>query len=151
MKEAGITIRAGIDPDKSCKYAYEINNDAEFIGEDIAKISGDDLEKIWDKDDIRILVGCAPCQPFSTHSNKVKDKELGGKWFLLNEYLRLVEESKPLIISMETVTNLSNKDVFHHFVQRLEEIGYKVSYKKVYCPDYGIPLIEKKENYQCQS
>ncbi len=137
--EAGITVKAGIDSDKSCKYAYEINNKAKFIGEDIAKISGNDLKKIWGKDNIKILVGCAPCQPFSTHSNKVKDKELGSKWFLLNEYLRLVEESKPMVISMENVTNLANKDVFQHFVQRLEEIGYNVSYKKVFCPDYGIP------------
>ncbi|NMA30718.1 MAG: DNA cytosine methyltransferase, partial [Candidatus Methanofastidiosa archaeon] len=102
-------------------------------------ISGRDLNEIWGKDNIKVLVGCAPCQPFSTHSNKIKDKELGSKWYLLNEYLRLIEETNPLVVSMENVTNLANKDIFHDFVQRLEEMKYIVSYKKVFCPDYGIP------------
>ena len=36
----------GIDFDKSCKYAYEANNDAIFIGEDISKIKGKDIKNM---------------------------------------------------------------------------------------------------------
>jgi DNA (cytosine-5)-methyltransferase 1 len=93
LKQAGIDVKAGIDFDKSCKYAYEINNNAKFIGEDITKITGDDLKKLWGKSKIKVLVGCAPCQPFSTHSNKIKNKENNDKWNLLNEYLRLIEKT----------------------------------------------------------
>jgi len=139
LKQSGINVKAGIDFDKGCKYAYETNNDAKFIGEDITKITGKDLKKLWGKKKIKILVGCAPCQPFSTHSNKVKDKENGDKWNLLNEYLRLIGETKPLVLSMENVPNLANKDVFLNFVSRLKELGYFVSYKNIFCPDYGIP------------
>ena len=139
LKQSGIDVKAGIDFDKSCRYAYETNNDAKFVGEDIAKITGDDLTKIWGNNTIKVLVGCAPCQPFSTHSNKVKDKENGDKWNLLNEYLRLVRETKPLVLSMENVTNLANKDIFADFVNGLKELGYYISYRKVFCPDYGIP------------
>ncbi|GAB6012638.1 DNA cytosine methyltransferase [Viscerimonas tarda] len=139
LKKAGIDVKAGIDFDKSCKYAYEVNNNAKFIGEDIAKIKGTELKEIWGNSKIPVLVGCAPCQPFSTHSNKVKDKESGDKWNLLNEYLRLVEETKPSILSMENVPNLANKEIFFQFVCRLKELGYNVSYKNVFCPDYGIP------------
>ena len=139
LKNAGIEVLAGIDFDKSCKFAYESNNDAQFIGEDVSKITGKDLNVIWGENKIKILVGCAPCQPFSTHSNKVKDKENGDKWNLLNEYLRLVEETETLVLSMENVPNLSNKDIFSNFVTRLTELGYFVSYKNVFCPDYGIP------------
>lgn len=139
LKQSGIEVKAGIDFDKSCRYAYETNNNATFVGEDIAKITGDDLKKLWGENKIKVLVGCAPCQPFSTHSNKIKDKENGDKWNLLNEYLRLVEETKPLVLSMENVTNLANKDIFLNFVNGLKELGYFISYKKVFCPDYGIP------------
>ncbi len=139
LKKAGIKVRAGIDLDTSCKYAYEKNNKAKFIGEDISKINGEDLAKFWKEDEIKVLVGCAPCQPFSAHSNKVKNKEGGDKWNLLNEFLRIAEETKPSIISMENVPNLSNKDIFTNFVNNLKELGYNVTYKNVYCPDYGIP------------
>lgn len=139
LNKAGIKIRAGIDLDKSCEYAYKTNNKAKFIAEDISKIFKKDIEKFWKEDEIKILVGCAPCQPFSTHSNKVKDKENGDKWNLLNEFIRLVEETEPSIISMENVTNLSNKQIFKEFVSKLEHLNYTVSYKNVFCPDYGIP------------
>jgi DNA (cytosine-5)-methyltransferase 1 len=137
--KAGITVRAGIDLDSSCKYAYEINNNAKFIDADITQITGQEIKKYWKKGEIKVLVGCAPCQPFSTHSNKVKGKEQGGKWNLLNEFVRLVDETTPDIISMENVPNLSNKQVFKDFVANLENLNYQVNYKNVFCPDYGIP------------
>lgn len=136
--KSGIKIRAGIDLDTSCKYAYEANNNAKFIGKSVSEISGKEIKKFWKKDEIKILVGCAPCQPFSTYSNKVKEKEKGDKWNLLNEFGRLVKETKPDIISMENVPNLSNKRIFKDFVNELEKLNYKVKYQNVYCPNYGI-------------
>ncbi|MCK6612751.1 MAG: DNA cytosine methyltransferase [Ignavibacteriaceae bacterium] len=137
--KSGIKVRAGIDLDASCKYAYESNNNAKFICADIAKVSGEQIQTHWKKGEVKVLVGCAPCQPFSTHTNKVKGKELGDKWNLLNEFMRLISETTPNIISMENVTNLANKQIFHDFVSQLQELNYKVKYKNVYCPDYGIP------------
>lgn len=141
LLKAGIKIRAGVDLDTSCKFAYEVNNKAEFIGSDISKITAESLKKYWKHGEVKILVGCAPCQPFSTHSNKLNDeiKEKGNKWNLLNEFIRLVRETSPDIVSMENVTNLSNKQVFQNFVLQLEKLKYKVKYQNVYCPDYGIP------------
>ena len=140
LKKAGIKIKVGIDQDKSCEYAYTRNNKTDFIGDDITNLKGEELNnKYWLDEQIKILVGCAPCQPFSTHSNKVKGKENTGKWNLLNEFLRLVEETTPNIVSMENVPNLSNKDIFRKFKESLESLGYKVSYQNVYCPDYGVP------------
>ncbi len=140
LKRAGIKVKVGIDQDTTCEYAYTKNNKADFIGNDISNLNGNNLiDKYWNQDEIRILVGCAPCQPFSTHSNKVKGKENNGKWNLLNEFIRLVDETNPDIVSMENVPNLSNKDIFCDFVSSLEVKGYFVSFGNVYCPDYGIP------------
>lgn len=139
LNRAGIKVKLGVDQDKSCKYAYEVNNKAKFIGKDISTIKSSDLSEYWKDEDIKILVGCAPCQPFSTHSNKVRNKESTVKWNLLNEFLRLVKETQPSVVSMENVPNLSNKSIFIGFVKDLEYLGYWVSYSNVYCPDYGIP------------
>ncbi|OGU17489.1 MAG: DNA (cytosine-5-)-methyltransferase [Ignavibacteria bacterium GWB2_35_12] len=141
LKEAGIPVLAGIDLDNSCRYAFEENIKADFITKDISELRGSDiLDKYWsNKNNIKILVGCAPCQPFSSHSNKNKNKERSKKWHLLNEFKRLVEETNPEIISMENVPNLSNQQIFIDFVSYLEELNYNVSSSNIYCPDYGIP------------
>lgn len=137
--KSGISVRAGIDLDESCKYSYEVNNKAKFITADITNISGKQIQKYWRDNEVKVLVGCAPCQPFSTHANKLKNKEQDKKWYLLYEFKRLIKETTPDIVSMENVTNLSNKQVFKDFVTQLEKLNYNVCYQNVYCPDYGIP------------
>jgi DNA (cytosine-5)-methyltransferase 1 len=141
LQKAGIIVKAGVDLDTSCKFAYEANVQSPFLGEDICNISGKDiLTQFWNEPkEIKILVGCAPCQPFSTHSNKIKGKEDGKKWNLINEFKRLIQEISPEIVSMENVPNLSNKYIFNEFVSFLKEERYYVYFDNVYCPDYGIP------------
>jgi len=141
LKKAGITVVAGIDLDKSCKFSYEANIGCKFIAKDVSEVEGEVLlQEYWNNDNqTKILVGCAPCQPFSTHTLKNKKKEKGKKWFLLNDFIRLIEETSADIISMENVPNLQNKDIFKDFVTCLKEKSYYVSYSNVYCPNYGIP------------
>jgi len=141
LMKAGIPVLAGVDLDASCRYAFEQNVQAEFVPKDISKVLGKELnEKYWPgNDQVKILAGCAPCQPFSTHLNKVKNKKLTKRWRLIGEFKRLVEETHPDVVTMENVPNLANQKIFKDFVAFLQQNGYFVSYSNVYCPDYGIP------------
>lgn len=141
LKKSGIKVRLGIDLDETCEFAYEKNVKADFLPHDIGKISGQYLlENYWKKNnEVRVLAGCAPCQPFSSHSNKVKGKEGSEKWNLLKEFERLISETAPQIVSMENVPNLSNQVIFTEFVGFLRDNQYQVFFENVYCPDYGIP------------
>ena len=136
---SGIKVIAGIDFDESCKYAYEKNNDSKFIKKNITEFTGEELNKLYPKNSIKILVGCAPCQTFSQHTLKNKDREKDERWQLLYEFLRLIKESEPDIISMENVPQLRKYKVFEDFVKGLEKKGYFVNYKLVNCAKYGIP------------
>ncbi len=141
LKKAGIPVLAGVDLDESCRFAYEQNVQAEFFLKDISKVRGEEInEKYWsDNDQVKILAGCAPCQPFSSHLNKVKNKKQTKRWRLISEFKRLVEETNPDIVTMENVPNLANQKIFEDYVIFLERKSYFVSYSNVYCPDYGIP------------
>lgn len=134
----GFDLVAGIDSDPSCKYAFEKNNGARFIEADIAQLTTNVLSDLYPEDSIKILVGCAPCQPFSNYTNKLKEKN-HKQWSLLDEFGRLVQEMQPMIVSMENVPSLSKKDVFKDFVALLKRNEYHVAWKNVYCPDYGVP------------
>lgn len=141
--KAGINVVAGVDFDAACQYAYETNNKAVFIHKKIQEVTANELTLYYPKGDIRVLVGCAPCQPFSTHSNKYNKKddkpEKDERRYLLDDYIRLVKDIRPDIVSMENVPNLIDQQIFKTFVNKLRRAGYKVSFSVVYCPDYGVP------------
>lgn len=95
---------------------------------------------------MRILAGCAPCQPFSSYAFKNKEKD-ANKYDLLYEFGRLVSEVKPDIVTMENVPAIKAfklKDVLGDFVALLESKGYHVSVNIVFCPQYGIPQTRKR-------
>ena len=138
-------VVSGYDNDESCRYAFEKNNDAKFHNVDIVELTGKQLKKEFGSS-FKILVGCAPCQPFSSYSFRVKEKE-PKKVNMLYSFARLVEETNPDIVSMENVPQLMNFDkssVFQDFYDKLRSLGYEISYEVVYCPDYGIPQKRKR-------
>jgi DNA (cytosine-5)-methyltransferase 1 len=139
LKKAGIPVIAGIDMDESCKYAYETNNGATFIKADIRKITASQVNGLFGKADIKILVGCAPCQCFSKHTQKDRNRKKDEKWKLLDAFGKLISDVQPHIVSMENVGELKNQHVFRRFVSKLKKRGYHVHWQVVYCPDYGIP------------
>ena len=138
FKLEGVEIAAGFDIDKKCKFPYETNNEAPFRAVDVSRICPNELNSEFLKDAPRILVGCAPCQPFSNYSQGRGD----GRWQLLEHFSRLIEQTKPDIVSVENVPRLQkyrNSEVFNSFVRRLRNDDYFVDWVTAYCPDYGIP------------
>ncbi len=133
----GMPVAAGIDLDPNCKYAYESNNGSRFICGDVSQLTGKELVDYFGEG-ARVLVGCAPCQPFSTYAQRHDNPD----WKLLNDFSRLIVESSPDIVSMENVPRLldfQRGKIFRNFVSKLEAANYNVSSTVAYAPDYGIP------------
>ena len=146
MKTAGFKILAGFDLDQTCKYAYETNTEGNFIYKDIVKVTAEDILPRYSKGAIRVLAGCAPCQPFSSYAFKNKEKD-PNKYDLLYEFGRLVREVKPDIVTMENVPAIRKfklKSVLQDFISLLKKEGYHVWCDVVYCPDFGIPQTRKR-------
>ncbi len=139
----GFDVRAGIDTDASCRYAYERNNQARFVERSVADLTAATFDKLFAIGRPRVLLGCAPCQPFSTYSQNRSD----GKWRLLSEFARLVREMQPDIVSMENVPRLASFDkgrLFEDFITTLKKGGYAVWSNVVDCADYGVPQTRQR-------
>jgi DNA (cytosine-5)-methyltransferase 1 len=138
LKQAGIDVVAGIDLDPACQFPYERNLRASFLLKDVGDVKGEELQKLWPKGKIRLLAGCAPCQPFSSHRRgaNTRDEE---NWDLLSHFARLVEETKPELVTMENVTRLGKMEVFENFVAKLKELDYTVDFGTLYGPEFGLP------------
>lgn len=148
LKCQGMKILAGFDLDYTCQYAYETNTGGKFYYRDVKTISGDEINKLYShkKNVIKVLAGCAPCQPFSSYAFKNKEKD-SEKYDLLYEFGRLVREVQPDIVTMENVTQIINfklKPVLQDFVDELKSLGYFVDVQKIFCPDYGIPQTRRR-------
>ena len=134
----GFEVAAGVDTDEHCRYAFESNNNAPFIRKDVAVLDGRTVRQLFTPKIPSVLVGCAPCQPFSVYNQRNSDPQ----WQLLREFTRIISQVRPLVVSMENVPRLvrfKRGSVFGAFVQALEEEGYHVDWKVVSAPDYGVP------------
>ncbi len=138
LRSRGIGVVAGYDADPSCRYAYEANNDgAAFVEADIRELSYRDIEHHYRGADVTVMVGCAPCQPFSAHTRR--NKERHDDCSLLDEFSRLVQQGTPDIVSIENVPGLARHDAFTQFTRRLHDLDYDVAYEVLCCGDYGVP------------
>ncbi len=138
-----IVVRAGFDIDRACKYAFEKNNDVPYVIKDVAKVTGQEISALFGKNEIKVLAGCAPCQPFSKYTQG-KNNENDQKWGMLYEFSRLIDEVQPEIVTMENVPQVMKHSVYDDFKVHLEKSGYHVCSEIVFCPDYGIPQTRQR-------
>lgn len=139
-----IKVIAGFDLEPSCKFAYEANNyGAKFFCRDVSKLAASELDAMYPKGTIKLLAGCAPCQPFSTYSQG-KDSSKDARWPLLYSFAKLIRGVQPQLVTMENVPDVTKHQVYHDFVAELKEQGYHVWAERVYCPDYGLPQERKR-------
>lgn len=134
----GVKVVAGIDVDEACRYPFEANNAAQFINQDVSRITPKRLNELFGGAEIKILAGCAPCQPFSTYAQRY-DVIGSPRWGLLYQFGRLVKGTRPDLVTMENVPSVTKHAVFDDFVEALQKMGYHVHEEFVDCSQYGLP------------
>jgi DNA (cytosine-5)-methyltransferase 1 len=164
LLDAGVTVKAGFDIDANCRYAYEANNKgAKFHAADVALVTAANLNDIWTEGAIRLLAGCAPCQPFSSASNAMRSEKranddeaeidddkaenelpIDKRYNLLDHFGRLVWGSRPHVVTMENVPSVQGHAPFKRFVERLKRCKYEVWYQNVECTKVGLPQTRRR-------
>lgn len=135
---AGIDVTLGVDLDPACEYPFTANNPAKFLRESVADLTGNVIKSAMRGSDLKLVAGCAPCQPFSTYSQSWSSPE-DERWDLLSHFARLVKETQPDLVTMENVPKLARMDVFEKFLTVLHGEGFSTSHQIVNCADYGVP------------
>ena len=136
--QEGFEVSCGYDIDESCRYPFKENNKTLFLRRDIAELDAEEVSARFKTGLPKILVGCAPCQPYSRYSRGRSDP----KWFLLKDFARLAVRVRPEIVTMENVPQLvqfNKGKTFMELVADLERADYDVRWKIVNCADFGVP------------
>lgn len=142
LRRGGIEVVAGVDFDGSCRFAYESNNSpSRFIQRDVNALTTREVSDLFGGAGIKLLAGCAPCQPFSTYSRSDRRRKGGeaedGDWSLVASFGRLVREVQPDLVTMENVPQVLLHNVFGGFLEALA--GYHVTRSVVNCERFGVP------------
>lgn len=88
-----------------------------------------------------ILIGCAPCQGFSSHRKK-DHRGPDSRNTLVGRFAEIAVELNPKMIIMENVPDLLAKKHWHHyqaFKDTVEAAGYHIAVKILGMADYGTP------------
>lgn len=143
LQRAGLNVAAGVDIDPECRYPFEQNTGGEFVEADVSDLTRRELEDLFGSAATRVLVGCAPCKPFS-NNNTAQEGDERDDYDLLYELNRLVLRTDPEIVAVENVASVRRHEVYSRFVDTLRKRGYDLSINTVHSEEYGVPQTRKR-------
>ncbi|KPN72768.1 DNA cytosine methyltransferase [Neisseria sp. 74A18] len=147
LKQAGFRICSAVENNAHAAETFRANHkDAYVFENDIRYISATELLKRSNlsKGELDLLVGCPPCQGFSTLTQKYK--RIDERNSLISEVSRLVADIYPKAIMIENVPGLMYKGKLYldKFISDIEKLGYIVNFNVLQVADYGVPQDRKR-------
>lgn len=138
-------IIGGVDIDRHALETFAHNVKAPALSRDLSSIDRPGLrglirETTRNTDNPLFLIGCAPCQDFSSHTKKKTTK--GERKSLLPKLAEIACELRPDAILIENVPELladRNWNFFEAAKARLEDAGYVVRARIYNFAEFGLP------------
>lgn len=170
FERAGISAALYCENNRECRMTLHRNRpDVALLG-DITKISADEVRRmarIPQGREIDVMFGGPPCQAFSTAGARRAFEDPRGNVFL--RYLDLASELKPRYLVIENVRGLLSTPfpvesggkpirggVMRYILNKLEEMGYGVSFNLYNAANFGaaqirerVVIIAKRDGTKC--
>lgn len=135
FNQAGFEVSWANEYDKSIWATYEKNFGSTHLDRrSIVDVEPSDIPAVDG------FIGGPPCQSWSEAGSARGIKDHRGQLFF--EYLRLVEQKKPLFFLAENVSGIlfsKHNQAFESILAHFAELGYNVSYGLLNAADYGVP------------
>lgn len=132
-----------IEIDADCCETLALNGISTDEPTDISKRKAREIIK--NPDDVAMVIGGPPCQAFSQAGRQRADSDDRGK--LVFEFLRFVEEIRPIYFVMENVSNLKGVGkgrIFSEIFSESVRMGYCATAYKLLAADFGTPQLRTR-------
>ena len=139
----------GCDINKYSAETYAHNFDTPIINRDIRELAENKecLDKLleslgYDADKPIILIGCAPCQGFTSHRKKHWNEDDDTRNNLVNVFAKIVNHIQPDAFVMENVPEFLSKRYWKYFSaakRQYENDGYIVKDNIYNAASFGVP------------
>ncbi|WP_085545924.1 DNA cytosine methyltransferase [Burkholderia pseudomallei] len=140
-------IRGAVDIDSVANRSYELNHGVTPLCEDVAALarSPKKLNRLlsdtgFDTAQMSVLIGCAPCQGFSSHRNEHGESDIRNSLFV--DFARIASKVGPDAIVVENVPELLTDRYWPYVAkarQILEKAGYYVHVNVHNMAEFGVP------------
>lgn len=154
---AGVPVISSTDFDGDCIETLRANEaffgKTEVLSGDLHQIESEVFLNVVKKNNPKsfIVIGGAPCQPFSKAgywvSNQVRRGIHDPRATLVNEYLRVVTDMKPdgfIFENVESLLHPTNKVIIDKFIEIIVEAGYHYTIVRANALEYGVPQKRKR-------
>ena len=118
---------------------------------DIRQLDSDELLSLGGlrSGEATLVVGGPPCTPFSKSGFWLEQKRESRdpNASLLDEYVRVVKDTRPEAFILENVQGLTyrtHKAQFERLLKSLGELGYNPQFKVLLAADYGVPQLRRR-------
>ena len=133
-----------VDIDKHAIDTYEKNYGHRPANINLAEENVETIKAALDlnSENELILIGCAPCQGFSSHRKKDHTGGPDSRNTLVGRFAEIAVELQPKLIIMENVPDLLAKKHWLHykaFKDTVEAAGYHIAVKILNMAEYGAP------------
>lgn len=145
----GFDVRGAVDVDKTACEVYRENLDIAPLNGDLLELEFDDIRRHFglSKDEVDVLVGCPPCQNFSSLRDTSPWPEGEPKDELLVAFVDLILRASPKVVLFENVPGILNTDngkYVNWFRTWMKKAGYGVAMDVVNAADYGVPQARER-------
>jgi DNA (cytosine-5)-methyltransferase 1 len=143
-----LSTLAMIDNDYDCfeTLVHNFGRESHIICGDLSVLDASSmLEMCGYAGEISIVYGGPPCQSFSQGGKQGGIND--GRGLLIFDFVRIVDEMRPLFFLLENVSNLrgvSGGEVYQLLLERLGELGYHVTHGLLDASHYGSPQKRKR-------
>lgn len=142
-------ILGGCDIDQEALETYTRNLNAPGVSADVREMADSDraisnfLEKIGSRDEKKplVLIGCAPCQGFTSHRKKNWSKK-DVRNTLITAFATVAARLKPDCVVMENVPEMLSEKYWEYFRKArdiLQASGYVVKQGIYNAAEFGVP------------
>lgn len=144
LRNAGFNVVGGVECDALAVQTFRSNHKRVKVwSEDIRSICPDFVRESLRlrRGELDLLVGCPPCQAFSSLSRlngarRIRDKDSKD---LVFDFLRFVESFFPKVVLLENVRGLLHDYRFNSVRKRLQALGYIGDPQIFNSADFGVP------------
>ncbi len=145
LKRAGFAVAGAVEIERHAFSTYKVNHpEVRALRQDVRTVTGRDLRRMVPRGRVDLLVGCPPCQGFSSLTAKYRRRDPRND--LVLEMGRLVVETRPRAVMMENVPRLASKGrpLLDALLNELRGHGYHPNVEILQVADFGVPQFRKR-------